>query len=372
MLNQIVAEAKKKLHVPSGAASLYHQKREQLIREVDEILTRHPNRDRITGRNPVELMKDNHRSHGHFMANVFILNRYDLLVSIVPRVYRTFLHHGFTPGYFPVQIKAWIDATIAILDKPCIKPIVEVYRWLLGRHETMSQLAKREPEDRINLDLRKLSRLRDTFTDRLLNGSLADCMKLSRKLPSDTPIDACYRFLIHPSLHQLTQLREQDRISMEEELNASSKAGRVLARLYANTSTDHTAPPDARAMVFQANPQHPEMGTWRLSDMLRSRGWQINETGMVIQTDDALDGIRGQRPDLLVFSGTMPVRLERVSEICNRLKTDPGMSRIRILLDGPAFFRDPDFSGQSRADAVTLAADSACDIIQQWFPAPTG
>ncbi len=370
MMKQLAAEASKKHHVPSGAASLYHQKREQIIREVDEIMTRHPNRDRITGRNPIELMKDNHRSHGHFMANVFILNRYDLLVSIVPRVYRTFLHHGFKPSYFPVQIKAWIDAVVTILDKPCIKAIVEVYRWLLGRHDMMVQLAEHDPEDAHSMDLVTLGKFRDAFTDGLLNHGLDKCMQLVLRKLDDMPIDACYRLLIHPSLHQLVQLRERELISMEQELNASSLAGRILAHLYMPAAKEKTAPADGRAIIFQPNPASPDMGSWKLSDLLRSRGWQLKETAIVTESELALETIRHHHPDLVVFSGTMPLRLERVSTIANRLKTDAQTSHLRILLDGPAFFRDPDFAQHSGADAATLDADEACSIIDHWFGQP--
>lgn len=286
---------------------------------------------------------------------------------IVPRVYRTFLHHGFRPGYFPIQIKAWVDAVETILDKPCIKPIVEVYRWLLDHHDTMARLAEVEPEEDIPMDLLTLSQFRERFTNGLINNSFPECLKLAGPMLNEMPINACYRFLIHPSLHQLVQLREQDSISMEQELNASPMAGRVLAHLYRSPVQKGPQPAKGRILFFQTSSTHPEMASWKLADTLRHQGWDVRETSVHSSSGTDLASISDIQPDLIVFSCTMPVKLERIFDITQHVKTDTRPSPLRILLDGPAFFRDPSFLEQSGADAATMDADEACAIIDRWF-----
>jgi len=98
--------------------------------------------DEVTGYNAFELMQDNHRHHAAFMSTVFCLGNYELLTRTIPWVYRAYSSRGYSYDYFPIELRAWVDALRVFADAKFTSEIVAIYNWMLERHEDMILLSQ--------------------------------------------------------------------------------------------------------------------------------------------------------------------------------------------------------------------------------------
>lgn len=94
-LERLVKKAQEELYVSYKSALAYEKAKEMLIDKVNGALTRHSHLEQLIGLNPIQMMYDNHRNHANFMIAVLKLNAFEMLVRIVPWVYRIYHRRGF-------------------------------------------------------------------------------------------------------------------------------------------------------------------------------------------------------------------------------------------------------------------------------------
>jgi len=109
-LDQLILDANRLPRVPLRAATAYHDQLQEMTAFTDETLKVHPAIPELIGHNPLQVMYDNHRHHGAFMASVFLVGDYRMLARTLPWVYRAYHAHGFSYGYFPLELKTWLIA----------------------------------------------------------------------------------------------------------------------------------------------------------------------------------------------------------------------------------------------------------------------
>lgn len=132
------------------AAEDYEQHGDPLIELVNEKLQQREDLRELIGDNSVQTMVENHVNHFRFMANVFKLVDYDLLVRTVTWVYKTYRHHGFSYDYFPVALKAWSEVIEQQLDADNSAQILKVYSFLLENHQAFVDMAQEDESPRLN------------------------------------------------------------------------------------------------------------------------------------------------------------------------------------------------------------------------------
>ncbi len=96
--------------IPLESATSYQNCLPEMTAYVDEQLSKNPNILDLIGGNPLQMMHDNHRHHGAFMATVLTLGNYQLLARTLPWVYRAYHNRTFSFDYFPLELRHWIAA----------------------------------------------------------------------------------------------------------------------------------------------------------------------------------------------------------------------------------------------------------------------
>lgn len=137
--------------ITAAAAAEYREKKEILRDAVNKQLSNRDDIYELIGHNPISKMHNNHDNHARFMANVFKLNSYKLLVRTVIWVYMTYYSHGFSFDYFPAELKAWIKAIEEKLSSENAEEIIEIYNFMLNNHQRFIELSREIDNDQIDI-----------------------------------------------------------------------------------------------------------------------------------------------------------------------------------------------------------------------------
>ncbi|MFW6006301.1 MAG: cobalamin B12-binding domain-containing protein [Candidatus Bipolaricaulota bacterium] len=218
--------------VSSEAAAEYTEKADELTEKVNEDLKGREDIKSLIGDNPLQTMYENHENHVRFMANVFKLNDYDLLIRTVGWVYRTYKRHGFFYDYFPVELKAWSEAVKKELEPENAEEVNEIYSFMLENHREFINLAESERETGLE-ELDKDREVAESFLEALLAGNHGRSLEIARdNVHSPDDVRAFFKNVIRPAMYEVGKRWEMGKISVAEEHLASSIVSRVLAAIY--------------------------------------------------------------------------------------------------------------------------------------------
>ena len=334
-LTEIIKEAKGLPLVPLKATTIYQENIPVLKKYVDETLTLNPSITKLIGKNPLQVMYDNHTHHAAFMATVFSIGNYELLVRTILWVYRAYSAHNFSYDYFPLELKTWIDALKKHITSDMTAEIKSVYAWMIKRHENMIYLSQTEEELELPISEDWLES-KNSFLAALLEGDHKKCIKVAKEsISTGKDIEQFYLHIIKPVMYEIGMLWERGTISVAQEHLASAIVGRVMA----STSMLEITPEKvmAKAVITSAPNEFHEIGAWMISDILEHDGWEVRYLGANTPVNDLLELLRAFQPKVLALSVTMPFNILKAKEIINTIKGDEELSKIMVIVGGRAF-----------------------------------
>ena len=363
MIDDLIINAQKNLHVSSASTASYEEKKEKLVEYVDKELARHPSLDELIGQNSIQMMHDNHVNHINFMLNVFKLNKFEMLVKIVPWVYRAYHSHGFSYDYFIVELNAWKQAISLYLEKSEADEIHAVYDWLLDQHEIMIKLSE-TPSAMISEVLPEWKEIQESFLSFLLDGDFASCLSMSEQIVQ-TPeqIKNFYIQVIQPSLYGIGTLWEKGKISVAEEHLASAIVGRITANIYTRFRRKRGG--KGKILVTSAPNEFHEIGSRILADLLEFDGWDVFYLGANTPKKELFKLIKKIRPKILAISVCMPFNIDRATDIISSLKSDKEISKIKVIVGGIAFNSFPELWSSIGADGWAPDGEAAVILVNQ-------
>lgn len=360
---RLIKEARESLQVTPEATAHYIKAKDVLLDEVNTQMTAHPQIAALTGGNTMSMMQDNHRNHIDFMSTVFQFNSFELLVKTVPWVYRSYRAHGFSFDYFPLELESWKNAVKKYLDPAAAGEINAVYDWMLKHHNKMIELSAVLPDE--DETFPELKDERKKFGACLLEADFRNGMKIAESiLARENGQEALYLGVIKPVMYEIGRLWEQDKISTAEEHLATSMVGRILSGLYAKLPIPLSD--KGKAIVTAAPNEFHELGARILADMLEAAGWDVFFLGANTPADELIKLVGKTRPRFLAISLTMPFSIDKVAAIISKIKSDPDLEPVRILVGGSAFNADPHLWRQTGADAWAEDPPSAIRQAAAW------
>jgi len=364
MLDELIKDVQKSLFVSPRSASQYILKKESLMEYVNTTVLSHPQIVHLIGGNTFSMVRDNHSNHWGFMANVFQFNSYEMLVRMVPWVYRTYRAHGFSFDYFPLELETWKQAVGKFLDASSADEIITVYDWMLRNHGKMISLSE-APSDATDRYPR-LAKDRKVFLSHLLAADFRKCLSMANEiLQQENGQELLYLGLIQPVMAEIGRLWEQDEISVAEEHLATSVVGRILAGVY-NQWPMPKQPSRGKAVVTSAPNEFHELGGRMLSDILEADGWDVLFLGANTPAVELMKILRKTKPSFLAISLTMPFNVDKVAAIIATVKESADLSQTKIIVGGPAFHWDADLWRRIDADAWAEDPHAALKQVNQW------
>ena len=321
--------------------------------------------DELIGGHSTATVAGNLRHHADFMDAVFRINRFDLLVRVLPWVYRTNISRGFQPDYFTVALERWKTAASRYLDGDAALEIVTVYEWMLEHHDPLLARATRPPQ-RAELMPASWQEPAKAFYAALIGNRVDDAMRLARSaVGSPGDLQDFGRFVVQPSLYRLGDQWESGAVSVAEEHMGTAIAARVMAAFYPMIfSTPKTR---GTAVVSTAANEFHEMGGRMVADALTLSGWETHFLGANVPIDSVLNLLEARRVDLLALSVMMPFNLSSLLDLIEGMRARPALNRVRVMVGGWMFSVISDLWASVSADGSAADGPSAARLAARWW-----
>lgn len=361
-MENLIREAKEKLIVSPEAVKDYEAKRDLMLDFVNQEMSKRTDIIKLIGGNPLQMMYDNHRNHVNFMINVFKYSLFEMLVRIIPWVYKSYHNHDFSYDYFPIELETWKKAVNKFLQKDFAKEINKTYDWMIEKHPIMIELSQSQSNFVIPLE-EKWKTKKDRFLSFLLEADFESAVNFAdRFIKSSEDIENFYLKIVQPALYDVGNLWETGKISVAEEHLATAIVGRVMANIYTKFPK---AKKKAKAIVSSSPNEYHELGGRIVADLLEMNGWDVYYLGANVPAQELIKLVNKTKPRIVAISVTMPFNIEEAAEIIKKvrgLKT----AKPKIIVGGLAFNLLPDIYKQIGADFWAPDAKKAVDIASQF------
>ena len=352
--------------IPEESAQAYQDNLLFMVEQVNRIMNARTDRDLLIGKNPVGMMLDNHRNHAAFMSNVFLFNQYELLLAVVPWVYRSYHNQGFAYAYFPVHLQAWRQVLAEHLPDQVNAPLIQVYDWLLDNHEEF--IACSENTSFLNIQISaQWEDVVHRFVQAVLQGDRKSSLAISKEYVSGPEdLQEFYLQVIQPAMYLIGEKWEMGEISVAKEHLASATVNRILALQYLEFMPA-VEPTKASILVTTAANEFHEMGAQMVANSLELDGWDVQYLGANTPAQDLLDLVQEKQPLILAMSIAMPFNLEYAQQIIQHIQGWPAENRPRIMLGGLALQNMPELAQVLGADGYARDCQQALDLAGKWY-----
>jgi methanogenic corrinoid protein MtbC1 len=353
--------------VSREAAEEYERKAPSIAGAVSRRMQAREDFFELIGESPVEAVLENHENHVGTIAEVLESGRYDLMAGTVPWVYRSYLAHGVTSGYFPVLFRVVKTVLEDLLSRQSAGEIVPLYDALLESHEAMMTYSAQEhggedPQGKSG----ELSEEAGSFRDALLSGDHSMCLDMaSERVTSGDDLEAFYLEIIQPAMYSIGNLWERGEISVAEEHLASAIVARVMASLYAWVLRSQGC--YGKAIVSAAPNEYHEIGARMVADLLERDGWNVEYLGSDMEFRSLLERVKKTKPFLLALSVAMPFNLHQARGVIRDIRRKFPHERIKIMVGGQVFKKLPDFWEAMGADGYASDASDAARLACTWW-----
>ncbi len=363
-MERLLQQAERLTAVTSESLAAYLRHRDAMLEQVNATLLARKDLSELLGGNPPQVMFDNHRYHFDFMANVFEFQSYDMLVRMVPWVYRAYINHGFLPDYFLVELEAWKAALQKFMAEGG-EAIIATYSFMLEHHDSFLALALDRTREEAEYDDSEDEPF-EIFYRYLLGGDFKECFSLGRDYLEQSPsLERLYLDIIQPAMYRVGREWEAGKISVAKEHLASAMVMRLLASIY--PLLDPPAPVKGTVLVTAAPNEFHEIGAWMVANTLELDGWKTLYLGANTPISDLLALVDTEQPKILALSIAMPFNLRHVKAIIDQVKTLPVDKRPYTLVGGQVFRLSDQLHGALGSDGYACNCVTAKGIANTWW-----
>jgi len=365
MITALIEQCNRILPIPAEASDAYAASLEALVANVNSQMESNPDILRLIGNNPLELMRNNHHNHALFMASVFKLNSFELLVRTIPWVYRAYHARGFTYEYFPVELVAWQCAILEQLNRVCrIHEIMDIYKWMVEHHEEMIHLSLDGTGLGFSVTGESIE-MQEICLALLLNGDTKGCLKLvDQSINGADDIKRFYLDVLSPALYRVGTLWESNQISVAEEHVATAIVARVMAALYPQIANVNTS--RGKAVVTACPNEFHEVGARMLADFMEMDGWDVSYLGANTPAAGIVGMLKREKPFVVALSVATVFNLENARMVIDEIRSDQDICMTKILVGGLAFNSVPELWKNIGADGCASDAEKALAVLNLW------
>jgi methanogenic corrinoid protein MtbC1 len=178
-----------------------------------------------------------------------------------------------------------------------------------------------------------------------------------------TPVKEIYLHVFQPVQHEIGRLWQTNRISVAQEHYCSAATQLVMSQLYSHIFASEK---NGRTLVATcvAGDLH-EIGVRMVADFFEMDGWSTFYLGANTPHAGVIASIAEQHADVLAVSATISYHAEAVRELIRVVRLHPAAARVKILVGGYPFGKDPDLWRKVGADGSAPDAQQAIALANQ-------
>jgi methanogenic corrinoid protein MtbC1 len=309
---------------------------------------------------PLSVVMDNHSNHFKTITSLMQIRRLDVLDSLIPWVYKTYLSHGVGKRYFPVIFKLYRQAVEETLSAETAEKIVPLYHWFSYNHDYYLDIVNTTPHFALNHD----PNLVDKFVNTLVNGEYEQALSMVKvQVEEKKSLDEIYAGLFRPALTRVGDLWQENSISVAHEHIASAIVARLMIYLY-NLLMPAGKGNKGTVLVASVVNEYHDIGAQMVSDFFEENGWKVWFMGSNVPNQEVMEFLSRNKPDILALSVAIPFNLGACRELVQAIRSCPDCEKVKIMVGGLAFSNYPDIWKSTGADYYAEDAEKAVKIAE--------
>lgn len=363
-MEKLLKDAEKLPRISKVVAQEYISKAHRMAEAVSRRISGRYDLSKLIGDAPLDVMLDNHRSHGAFMGDVFLLGASTLLVNTLPWVYKTYIAHGFKYEYFTAEFDMWREVVSEFMEESG-SDICLYYEWMSQHHGDFIENSKQH-QPYVPKVAKGWNGFFEDYLEGLLAGDTASCMRIGKEAVNGGDPAPFFVYVVQPAMYMIGDMWSRGKVSVALEHLASAITARTLASLF----VDGIYVPKIRGKVVVSASQNEfhEVGAWMVASCLEYDGWNVMYLGANTPPDALLSMIEAEQPDILALSMTTPFNFRGVYDLIGKVH-DLEVEGLKIMVGGQAFLWDKSLATAVGADAFSHDCMEAVELARSWWRA---
>lgn len=189
--------------------------------------------------------------------------------------------------------------------------------------------------------------------------------RIERLLRENTPLREIYEHIFQNCLWEIGRLWESNQITVADEHYFTAATQLIISRSY--SSLFNTEKKSRRLVACSAAGELHEIGARMVADFFEMEGWDTHYLGGNVPGEDLISSLKEHECDLLAISVTMLPFLARAEELIQRIRSNSGLSGIRIMVGGYPFREEPELWKRLGADGTAQTAADAIETATELF-----
>ncbi len=351
--------------IPGLTAIKFYRNKDLMLSKINQLIEERGNLNDLLNINKIKMMHDNHRNHIDFMSALFILNRFELLMNVIPWVYISYHSHSFKFEYFKFILLSWKKVISEVMGDEAIE-IIEVYDWILEHHQDFINLAQNVTFEKAVVDEEYIEE-KDKFLSAMLKSDYRNCMDIAKKYINDfDSLMEFYSNVIRPAMYEVGSMWMFGKITVAEEHLMTAIITRILSSIY--LECDLPGKTKGTAFITSSPNEYHEVGAWIVAHTLEYLGWRVIYLGANMPQADLIEIIRNKKPDILGISVAMQYNLIYAKDIIDEIKSDSSINKnLKVIVGGQAFNTIPDLYKTLNADSYANEINQLIEITNKWW-----
>lgn len=183
-------------------------------------------------------------------------------------------------------------------------------------------------------------------------------------------IPELYLGVFEPMLHEVGRLWQHNELTVAEEHFVSAATQLVMSQLYPWIFA--AARRETTMVAACPGAEFHEIGLRMVADLFEIAGWDTYYLGANVPAESIIAAVRERRARLLALSAALDEHVPNVIEAIARLRADPSLAAVRVLVGGNAFRGDPELWRSIGADGYAGDAAAAVALADALVPTARG
>jgi len=230
-----------------------------------------------------------------------------------------------------------------------------------GKH----YLANLKPADKHHLNPgQPLYEEANEYLDLLLDSKRQQAGELIDELVKrDVPVKDIYEHIFQATQYEVGALWQRNEITVAHEHYCTAATQLIMSRLYPLIFS--TPKKGHRMVACSVSSELHEIGIRMVADFFEMDGWDTYYMGSNMPDNHLIQSIKEHRAQLLAISVTLPIHIQKVTSLIEKIRNMPDMDDLKIMAGGYPFSIIPDLQNRMGADATAPNARKAIETANQ-------
>lgn len=130
-----------------AAFNAYRNNEERLLFALNSELLSREDIKNLVGETNIQMMKDNHTNHYHFILSMLKNYNSEILIETILWVFRAYRSRGFTTNYWAAQLNTWRTVIEKTIEEESKNEILALYTWMQINIPVFTMLSDEKLED---------------------------------------------------------------------------------------------------------------------------------------------------------------------------------------------------------------------------------